>query len=325
MTQKTAIITGVSSFVGCHLARAFAAEGYRVVAVTSRPRDSYDGVRAERLAFIGDAAEFAVCDLTDGDAIGALIAAHKPAVWVQHAGYADNYASSDYDLEKSLPMNVVALEPLYRRLADTGCGVLVTGTSMEYAASDAANREDDVCWPDLPYGVSKLAETVEASRLARQYGVPTRVARIYIPVGPLDAPGKLMDFVIKQLAAGEPADLSPCDQKRDFLGVEDICAAYLKLADDLPRQTFDLFNVCSGKARELKALLLDVAALMDADPALLQFGARPMRPGETMVSFGDNAKARDFFGMDTASHRRGPHRPDRPRAEQYVSPCVWTI
>lgn len=296
MSQKTAIVTGVSSFVGCHLARAFAAADYRVVAVTSRPRDAYDGVRAQRLGFISDAVTFAVGDLTDAGALDALIEDHAPDVWVQHAGYADNYASPDYDLAKSLPLNVVALEPLYQRLAETGAGVLVTGTSMEYAASAQANREDDACWPDLPYGVSKLAQTVEAARLARQYDVPTRVARIYIPVGPYDAPGKLMDFVIRQLAAGEAADLSPCDQKRDFLGVDDICSAYVKMADDLPRQTFDLFNVCSGAATELKGLLLNVANLMGADPALLKFGARAMRPGETMVSYGDNAKARRVLG-----------------------------
>lgn len=295
MTHKTAIITGVSSFVGCHLARAFTGAGYDVVAVTSHPRDTYEGVRAQRLAFIPDAVTFAECDLTDADALGALIQAHKPDVWVQHAGYAVNYASADYDLEKSLAMNVDALEPLYRHLSGTGCGVIVTGTSMEYTSSDAANMEDDVCVPDMPYGVSKLMETAEAARLALQYSVPTRVARIYIPVGAYDAPGKLMDFVVRQLAAGAVAELSACTQQRDFLGVDDLCLAYVKLADDFARQTFDIFNVCSGEATALNDLLLDVARILDADPGLLQFGAKPMRPGEPMVSFGSNAKARTLL------------------------------
>ena len=296
MSKRTVIITGVSSFVGCHLARAFADADYDVVAVTSRARAVYEGVRADRLDYISDHVQFAVCDLTNADALGALIGMHQPDVWVQHAGYADNYASQDYDLKKSLALNVVALEPLYQRLNGSGCGVIVTGTSMEYAPSDNANLEEDACWPELPYGVSKLAETVEASRLARQYAVPTRVARIYIPVGPYDAPGKLMDFVIRQLAAGDAADLSPCTQKRDFLGVEDLCRAYVMMADDFARQIFDVFNVCSGEAKDLRALLLDLACIMSADVELLHFGAKPMRPGEPMVSFGSNAKACDVLG-----------------------------
>jgi nucleoside-diphosphate-sugar epimerase len=300
MGKRTAVITGVSSFVGCHLARAFAANGWDVIAVTSRERHEYEGIRAERLGFIPENATFAVCDLTDPDALAALVQRHAPALWVQHAGYADNYASLDYDLEKSLDMNVVALAPLYRALAGTGCGVVVTGSSMEYATSDLANREEDACWPDMPYGVSKLTEAVEAHRLSQQYGVPTRIARLYIPVGPLDAPGKLMDFVIKKLVNGEVAELSPCTQKRDFLGVSEVCAAYLKLAEDLPRRGFDVFNICSGEARELKSLLIEVAELAGASPDLLDFGARPMRAGEAMVSYGDNAKARDLLDWHPA-------------------------
>ena len=79
------------------------------------------------------------------------------------------------------------------------------------------------------------------------------------------------------------------------MGVDDLCQAYVKLADDFDRKNFDVFNVCSGEGTELKDLLLDVARIMNADPALLQFGAKPMRPGEPMVSYGSNAKAREIL------------------------------
>ena len=259
------------------------------MAVTSRSPDAYEGIRRERLDYIADDVQFAVCDLTDGDAVENLVNAHKPDVWVQHAGYADNYGSKDYDLKKSLALNVVALEPLFQHLSVNECSVIVTGSSMEYSPSDQANLETDVCWPDMPYGVSKLATSVEAARLSKQYNVPTRVARLYIPVGPYDVPDKLMDFVIHQLVAGEAADLSPCDQKRDFLGVDDLCDAYVLMIGDMNRCMFDVFNICSGEATELKTLMLK------ADRGLLKFGARPMRPGEAPVSFGSNDKAQSLL------------------------------
>jgi len=298
MSNKTAIVTGVSSCVGCHLARVFADEGWNVVAVTSRPIDAYEGIRAARLAYVGDCSTNAVCELTDARSVERLVLEHKPRLWLQHAGYADAYGSLDYNLAKSLTLNVAALEPIYKALREHGddTGVILTGTSMEYAASDTANREDEACWPDFPYGVSKLAGTIEAARLARLYNVPTRVARLYIPVAPFDAPGKLIDSVIRSLAENKSIDLSPCDQTRDFLGVADITRAYLALTDDLARTPFDIFNVCSGEATELRELLLRIADLMEADAALLRFGARAMRPGETMVSYGDNAKAHDLLG-----------------------------
>ena len=62
--------------------------------------------------------------------------------------------------------------------------------------------------------------------------------------------------------------------------------------DDLRRGGFDLFNICSGDATELRSLLLEIAAAMTANPDLLRFGARGMRPGEAPVSYGDNSKAK---------------------------------
>ena len=47
--DRTVIVTGISSFVGMHLARRFAREGFRVVGTISKPRDTYDGIRAARL------------------------------------------------------------------------------------------------------------------------------------------------------------------------------------------------------------------------------------------------------------------------------------
>lgn len=289
------VVTGVSSFVGMHLARHFASKGHAVKAVTSHPVDAYDEIRAERLATLEGQVEWVQCDLTNADQVTGLVSSVRPSLWIQHAGYADNYHSRDYDLGTSLAMNVLALSPLYQALSGTDCGVIVTGSSMEYAASDDANVESDACWPDFPYGVSKLMEATEANRLALEYSVPTRVARLYIPVGPYDAPGKLMEGVVKALLNGENFDLSPCLQRRDFLGVDDICEAYVLLATDMPRQMFDVFNVCSGQALKLRTLLEKIADVIGADRTLLNFEAREMRPGEPMTSYGDNTKAKTIL------------------------------
>ncbi len=292
----TVVVTGVSSFVGLHLARHHARRGERVVAVTSRPLSAYDGIRARRLASLQGQVAFVEADLTDGAAVAALVAQSKPTLWLHHAGFADAYASPDYDLAEGLRVNAAALAPLYQALAGRGCGVIVTGSSAEYSASGEANREDDACWPDMPYGIAKLAETLRARQLAERYAVPTRVARLYIPFGQFDHPDKLLAQVVSGLRAGRPIALSPCTQRRDFLGISDLCTGYDALARDLPRAVFDVFNICSGEAVELRAFLVGIAECMRADPALLGFGQRPMRPGEAEVSFGSNAKAARLMG-----------------------------
>ena len=290
------IVTGVTSFVGMHLAKAYAARGRRVVAVTQRSVDQYRGIRARRLEFLSEHVEFAQGDLTDPRAMTALAEKFEPSLWLHHAGFADSYASPDYDVATALNVNVVALSHVYRALAGRGCGVIVTGSSAEYSCSDNANDEDDVCWPDTLYGLVKLAETLRARQLAEQHAVPTRVARLYIPFGALDNPEKLLAQVIGGLRDKTAISLSPCTQRRDFLGVLDVCAAYIALEKDLPRASFDVFNVCSGHAIELREFLLGIADQIGADRGLLEFGKRTMRPGEAAVSFGNNEKAARLLG-----------------------------
>ncbi len=294
--QKPVVVaTGVSSFVGMHLARHFAGAGFRVVGTISKPRESYGGIRAERLKVLDGSAELVQLDIADAAAVATLVERVAPALWLHHAGYAVNYASHDYDLAKGFASNVAPLTHLYKCLTGRGCNVIVTGSSAEYSCSDTANREDDVCWPDMPYGVSKLEETIRARQLALQFNVPTRVARLYIPFGSYDNPEKLLAQVVAGLRDGKPIDLSACTQARDFLGVSDLCAAYAALNADMSRTLFDVFNICSGEAVVLREFLSTIAATMKADPALLRFGARPMRAGEAAFSFGSNGKAQKIL------------------------------
>ena len=295
--MKTAVVTGASSFVGCHLAREFALKGWAATATLSKPRDAYDGIQAERLKWIGESVSWRVLDLRDEKAVREFIAHLKPDLWIHHAGYAVNYGSLDYDLCAGRAVNVEPLACIYEELAKVGhSGVIVTGSSMEYSDTDKACRETDECKPTTPYGRSKLEETETAQELSKRHGVPTRVARLFIPFGPLDAPAKVLPYVVENLRNGNTVDLSPCTQRRDFLYVGDVVKAYGLLADDLQRGAFEIFNVCSGEAVAVRSLIEMIADRLGAPHDLLGFGKRPMRPGEPPVSYGSCEKAQKTLG-----------------------------
>ena len=115
--DRTVIVTGISSFVGMHLARRFAREGFRVVGTISKPRDTYDGIRAARLNELDSAIKFVELDTTDAAAVAAVVERFKPSLWLHHAGYAAGYASSDYDSALGFAANVVPLTHIYKSLA----------------------------------------------------------------------------------------------------------------------------------------------------------------------------------------------------------------
>src|SRR5262249_4562715 len=213
------VVTGATSFVGMHLARRLDAEGFQVVATISRPRETYGGIQALRLQMLGPSIKLAQLNFHDASGVKALLDRFCPSLWLQHAGYATNYASLEYNLGAGFSVNVLPLLSLYAALADRQCGVIVTGSSAEYTTSESANREEDACWPDTPYGLSKLSETLAARQCAERYKVPTRVARLYIPFGALDHPDKLLAQTVTALRSGKPIALSPCNQVRDFVGI----------------------------------------------------------------------------------------------------------
>jgi len=304
--MKSAVVTGVSSFVGCHLAREFVQQGWAVTATLSKSRKSYDGIQATRLQQLEGHVAWQVLDLQDEKAVREFISRVQPNLWIHHAGYATNYGSHDYDQRTGHAVNVAPLAYIYEELVKAGCsGVIVTGSSMEYSDSEQACRETDECKPSTSYGRSKLEETQTAQKYSERHGLPTRVARLFIPFGPFDATGKVLMYVVENLKKGLTVELSACTQRRDFLYVEGVSKAYGLLAGDLTRGGFEIFNISSGEAVAVRCVIEMIADHLEASRDLLGFGKRPMRPGEPTVSYGNCQKAQDRLGWRPGPLQQG--------------------
>jgi len=306
---KKILITGVSSFIGFHLAKYFNKnENFEVIGTLTKNIVDYNGIQSARLNILKkEGIIFEKLNLTDSNRVKAFIDITGPNIWINHAGYAENYGSFSYDLKKGMDINVYPLYDIYPALKQNGCeGIIITGTNAEYSDSDIANKETDICFPTMPYGLSKLMETLTAKQLSGYYGLATRVARVYLPFGPLDSPKKLLPYLISQLKKNQSIELSPCTQKRDFICVEDLARGYDALLGDFSRNSlFDIFNLCSGKATRLKDLLLMIVRILDSNPELLNFGARKIRPGEPNVSYGSIQKAIDTLDWKPSSLQEG--------------------
>lgn len=292
--SKVVVVTGASSFVGFHLARGFSNAGWTVVSTGSFLKSEYKGAQAERLKHLNT--EWCSLDIRDIDAANKILQQYRPRLWIHHAGYAKNYTSSDYDIKLANSINVDPLYQLYPKFAELKTSVIVTGSSMEYSNTDSACCESDPCFPEAPYGLSKLTETLAAMQLSKIYNVPTRVARLFIPYGPFDTPTKLIPSVLAALREGASVDMSPCMQKRDFVYVDDLVAAYHALSEDLCQGGAEIYNISSGKAVPVRMVIDSMATHLKVPHALLRYGAREMRPGEPMVSYGSNEKIKQKLG-----------------------------
>jgi nucleoside-diphosphate-sugar epimerase len=288
--KEKLILTGASSFVGHHLAIDLS-EKYDVIATSSKSISEYEGVSRKRLNELANKVTYESWNIKDEKRGQELLDKHKPAFFIHHAGYTQNYGSDEYDLNLAHEINVKPLYWLVPELKKGNVrGLLVTGTSMEYPGADSAISEATVLAPDTKYGQSKYMESLTALGLGVKHDLPVRVARIFNPIGKYENPRKLFPFLIDSLKDGKKVDLSPCEQVRNFHHVNLVTAAYKALLIDLKNGGADVFNIVHPENWSLKEVLLQAAKHLNASPELLNFGAKPMRAGEPLALLGDGAK-----------------------------------
>jgi nucleoside-diphosphate-sugar epimerase len=204
-----------------------------------------------------------------------------------HLGWYANpsdYLTADAPNSRSLADSIALVE----RLRVIGCEhLVVAGSCAEYADSSAPLREDSPIGPRSVYGTAKTAlrESLERS------SPPGTLAwaRLFNLTGPGEQPGRVVPMVTRSLLAGEPVDLSPGEQVRDYLDVDDVAAALVHLAG---QRVSGVVNVCSGDAVSLRHLLTAVADRVGGQE-LLRFGSRDYRPNESMAIVGNNTLLRD--------------------------------
>ena len=303
MKKDTLVISGISSFVGANLAIEFSNKGFNVIGLISRSFEEYEYPRNLRLEICRNrGVSFYQLDLKENYSIKKFFQDKHPDYFIHHAAWTNNANSPQFDLNEAIKVNVKPLRTLYEELKKCSAkGIIITGTNQEYGDKETGFKEDDICMPTTQYGLSKLCMTITASQLCNEFKVPTRIARLFNPIGALDNPNKLLPCIIHKVSKDNKFDLSKCIQQRDFIYIKDLAEGYIKLVDDFKRKDFDIFNICSGEAITLKYLLFQIVKYMGKNKNLLQFGSVPMRIGEPLISFGNNKKAKELLGWNPSS------------------------
>lgn len=265
------LVTGASGFVGAAVVRRAVALGLPVTALVGPASD------IARLAPLARDIDIARADITDTRALAAAVADARPELCI-HLAAAGAVVREDA-LDLLLAANALAPARLAHALAAAGARRLVTaGSSSEYGTVEGPMDESRACDPDDPYGVSKLAGGLLARVAGRDAGLETAHLRLFSVYGPGEDPRRLVTSVVRALVAGRPLELTPGEQVRDFVYVDDVAEALLTaaLAPEVDGLTV---NVGTGVETTVRDLCLRIAGLTGGDD-LLDFGARPYRPGE---------------------------------------------
>jgi nucleoside-diphosphate-sugar epimerase len=262
------LLTGATGFVGSHVARVLLAQGHEVHAPV-RPSS-----QRARIADIERDLRLIAHDLLVDEP--AALASHKPELCIHAAWYAEpgRYLSA--------PVNVdfmAASARLALTLAEAGCRRFIgVGTCFEYDVSHGRLTETTPTRPRHLYSAAKLSVALLLEQIAASTGMSYAWARLFYLYGPHEHPRRLVPAVTTALLRGEEAPVTPGEQVRDFLHVEDVGAAICAIAGaDLTGPV----NVGSGVETTVKELVGVIEDLIGTC-GLVRLGARPYAEGEPM-------------------------------------------
>ena len=286
---STILVTGAAGFAGSHLVDLLAGDGADIIA-WHRP-----GGTAPRAV---PATKWEAVDLLDREAVRAAIARTRPSL-VYHCAGAAHVGRSWDRTESTLAVNVLCTHHLLDALEseDIGARVMVPSSALVYATSNEALGEDHPLVPSSPYGLSKLAQELLATRTRGR--VLVTIARPFNHIGPRQDPLFAASGFARQIADIEhgrwEAEISVgnLDAQRDLTDVRDTVRAYRLILDHgRPGRPY---NVCSGRPTTIRHLL-DLLLARARVPIAMKVDQDRYRPNDLPLLLGDPARLRDELG-----------------------------
>ena len=151
-------------------------------------------------------------------------------------------------------------------------------------------REDAVCQPVSPYGVTKLAGEHLCGLYAKAHGLHTVALRFFTVYGPRQRPDMAFNRFMRALLRDESIDVYGSGQQtRDFTFVQDIVDA-LTSAPDVPSST--VINVGGGHRVTLLEAIEVLAAVTGRTPRLQMRGSEP---GDARDTWADLSRAQELL------------------------------
>lgn len=281
--MPSALITGISGFVGNHLSTHLLKLGWQVSGFDKR------AVASESNIFIGD--------IADGNVFQSVLSECKPDVIFHLAGLIKSTRP-----EMLYHANLLSTVTLFESVLETGQHpvVIVASSSAVYGSGFGGRpiTEKFRPRPATHYGVSKLTQETATLRYFDTFQLPVMIVRMFNLLGPGQSPDLACSAFARQIALAEVSgdhkivtgDLSAY---RDFVDVRDTVRAFALLAEK--GKSGQIYNVCSGRA-VLMRKCLDVILSMSPQQFEVHLDAGKVQRQDVPVQVGSARKLQQLTG-----------------------------
>lgn len=237
--MKHILVTGAAGFIGFHLCRRLAEDGYTVVGIDNMS-DYYDvGLKKDRLKALSglDNFKFVRQDLVDRTGLESLFREQSFDTVVNLAAQ----AGVRYSLENPhayVDANIVGFVNLLEccRHNNTAHFVFASSSSV-YGANTKMpfSVHDNVDHPVSLYAASKKANELMAHTYSHLYGMHCTGLRFFTVYGPWGRPDMALFLFTRAILAGDPIQVfNHGRMQRDFTYIDDIIEGVVRIMKKRP-------------------------------------------------------------------------------------------
>lgn len=301
MKMMRLLITGITGFVGSHMAEYALAQGAEVIGAM-RWRS-----RTENIEHLRGKIRLVDCDLRDTASVRRLLTMSAPT-HVIHLAAQSFVGTSWHTPNETISTNMTGQVNLLEGIREMPSPprFLVIGTSEEYGLvypDEMPITEANPLRPLSPYAVSKVGQDLMGFQYFRSYGLPIMRTRAFNHEGPRRGEVFVTSSFAKQVAeieAGlhEPVihvgDLKP---QRDYSDVRDIVRGYWMLLER--GEPGEVYNLCSGRTWTIQQVLDFYLDQSRKKGISVQVDPDRLRPSDVMVLEGDPSKIHKALGWQT--------------------------
>jgi GDP-4-dehydro-6-deoxy-D-mannose reductase len=291
-------ISGVSGFIGSHLARHLVEKGVEVAGIYFFEEELH------RLDDIKDRIKLSKVDIRDPVAVQESIVNCSPSR-IYHLA-AQSFPTVSWDKPSlTLETNAIGTVNVFETVKKHGleCRILVACSSAEYGfvtPEEVPVDEEHHLRPLHPYGVSKVAQDFLAYQYFKNFDMDTVRVRIFNTTGPSKTLDVASDFS-KQVVQIEKGLIENrlshgnLESERDITDVRDMVEAFEALMERGTKG--EVYNACSSKVVKIQYVLDTLVGLAKTEINVFQDPDK-MRPSDEPIIMGDNSRLSKDTGWE---------------------------
>lgn len=277
--MKKVLVTGATGFIGNYVVEELLINGYHVIATSVHPEKAAAKPWYGRVQYV----PFNLAEFSAGENYYAFF--NEPDLMIHLAWEGLPNYKQDFHMTETLPRHTAFLTNLINRgLKD----LTATGTCFEYGLQEGCLSENMTPQPSNVYAIAKNQLRLNLEMLMKDKPMSLKWVRLFYMYGKGQSPNSLLSQLQSAIDRGDSEfNMSPGDQLRDYLPVEEVGRNIVKIATQV--KVSGIVNCCSGTPVQVKDLVKDYLKRRHAN-IKLNLGFYPYSDIEPKNFWGDTTK-----------------------------------